>query len=122
LHRSGRTAATPVSGAIPKNKCTVDLMSHLHKQSIKEITISVLGYTGATASPEITETLIFNSCFMVAIEPWTHGDFVTFAFTFVKFEWNLIDYDQKDSGSGISKKIGNRSYTFDFDKATGTLA
>ncbi|MDR2075180.1 MAG: hypothetical protein LBP31_03090 [Holosporales bacterium] len=122
LHRSGRTIATPFSGVVPKNRCVVDLMSHLHKQSIKTIKVSVFGYTGATPSPEVTETLIFDSCFIIAMEPWSHGDFATFAFTFVKFVWDLTDYDQKDNGSGISKKIGNRSYTFEFDKATGTLA
>jgi hypothetical protein len=122
LHRSGATSASPFWGVIPKNRIGANLMNHLHTQSIKEIKVYTLSYVGANPSPDVVETITFESCFIIYVSPWAQGCFTCFAFSFVKYTWDIVDYDQKDSSSGISNKVGNRSYTFEFDKASGTLA
>lgn len=119
LHRSGSTRASPVWGVIPKNVSAVSLMKNLHTSALKEIVVSNLAFLNTSPSPVITETRTFGSCFMVHLDPWSHGDFVVFAFTFVKLTWLLKDFAQKNESGTQGTPVGQRSYTFDFDEGSG---
>lgn len=120
LHRSGATTASPVWGVIPKNLVAVSLMKNLHTHAIKEITVSNISYIGSSPSPVVTEVRIFGSCFIIHLEPWAHGDFVVFAFTFVKLQWEVKDFGQRNEDGNQSNPVGQRVYNFEFDSATGT--
>ncbi len=121
LHRSGATKASPVWGVIPRNVVGVSLMKQLHTQSIKSITIMSLSYTNSSSSPIITEIRTFGSCFVIYLDPWTYGHFIVFAFTFVTLTWELKDFKQRNEDGSQCNLAGQRSYTFEFDKATGML-
>ncbi len=120
LHRSGSTTASPVWGVVPKNLIAVSLMKNLHTNAIKEIVVNNLAYIGSSPSPIVTETRTFGSCFIIYLEPWAHGDFVVFAFTFVTLNWELKDFGQKNEDGNQSNPVGQRSYKFEFDTAGGT--
>lgn len=124
LHRSGATSATPAWCIIPKCRASVFLMSRLHTNVIDKITVFHLAYIGAdhaNTKPVVTETRCFEDCLVTYLEPFGHGDFTVFAFSFVKLTWAIKDF-QQGGQNAKNKEIGQQVYVFDYSGATGTLS